>query len=666
MDPASGLSPREQGSVINRRFGPLTTRLFVLLLFGGLAILMTWPLAVNLRKAVPGPPWDNLVWLYDLWWLRHSIVDLGQWPVFNPTIFYPFGYDLRLSETMLANKLLAAPFLFWGDEVIAYNAFLLISFVLTAYATYLLIAYLTDNPYAATVGGAIFAFAPYRMHAMAAGWLPLLGTQWIPLLFLYLERALRERKVRHGLVAGLFFALTVLSSWYYVYIVGSMLLVYLLFRLRPWRETLRDGRVVVSLVLLGVVALLLMAPVAWPVVSRRSGQMGWSLTEIEKWTASIEDFFLPNVYHPVWGESLLRWRSGTLRYPWYAPGFVYLGAIALLLALRGSLRGRSEEDRAAGPLLWVGLVSFVLSLGVALHWNSQAVGLRLPEKAETFVIRVLSTVMSKWALNKASLYEISFPEGTVPIPLPAMLLYLFVPLGDALRTLYRFGVMTTFVVSTLAGVGLAKLSGWHRPPELDLCEGAQAVRPSRRRAAVALTLSILCLGLVLLDFCCAPLAFGFSEIGPQPLDRWLAARPDDAVIMQFPLIRALSGDSLYRTRYHGRRVAYGHGTFYPEPFLDAMDALATFPSEESLQLLSGWGVTHMVVGSRVYDAGWGDVKGQTAEAVQRQIEVTPRLTYLGVSDDAPIWRDERVSHILVNSPPVEPILVDRTYLYELQ
>ncbi len=220
---------------MSQRMGSAQTRFWVLVLFVILSLLMTYPLVLHLRTAVPGPPWDNFVWLYDLWWFRHSIVDLGQWPTYNPGIFYPYGYDLRLSETMLANKVLIAPILFWGDEVLAYNVLLLLGFILTGYATYLLLAYLTGNPYAAVVGGAIFAFCPYRMHAMAAGWLPLLSTQWIPLTFLYLERTLRERKARYALAAGLFRALNILSSWYYLYVVGAFAVIYVLVRLWPWR-----------------------------------------------------------------------------------------------------------------------------------------------------------------------------------------------------------------------------------------------------------------------------------------------------------------------------------------------------------------------------------------------------------------------------------------------
>lgn len=650
------------------RLGSWTTKLFVLLLFAILTVGMTYPLILNLRTAVPGPPWDNFVWLYDLWWFRHSIVDLNEWPTINPTIFYPFGYDLRLSETTLATKLLAAPFLFWGDEILAYNAVLLLSFVLTAYATYLLISYLTDNGYAAIVGAAIFAFCPFRMHAMAAGWLPLMATQWIPLTFLYLERTLRDGKARYALAAGLFMALTVLSSWYYLYIVGPAVALYLLMRMGRLKGSIDRAQLTRNLMFAGFVILVMVLPVALPVVMQQSGAMGWSVADVEKWAASADDFFIPNVYHPFWGEYFLSLRAETLRYPWYAPGFVYLGVVALLLAAGalGRKRGASDITR---PFVWLAVLFFLIGLGLVLHWGNEVVAVRVPENVETWYVRIMSTLMSKLAWHKASLYDFAFEQGTVPIPLPALLVYLFVPLGNAMRTFYRFGVITIFAVSVLAGIGAAQILGGSRAPDVgpkgkyDMAPPPDAKRKSRPSIATA---TAILLGLVLFDFCSIPLPYGMSDIKPQPLDRWLAAHPDDVVLMQFPTIRALSGDSLYRTKFHGKRVAYGHGTFYPDKYVKAMPTLATFPSEQSLKLLKSWGVTHIAVGSQAYDAGWGDQQGQNWEVVRAQIEATKNLKLVGVTYDEPFWRDERVSGIIYGSPPVVPILVDKVYVYELR
>jgi len=650
--------------------GSWGARLGALAFFLVLSVLLTFPLVLHLRSAVPGPPWDNLVWLYDLWWLRHSIVDLGEWPTFNATIFYPYGYDLRLSELMLPNKVLIAPLLLLGDEVLAYNGLLLLSFILTGYATYVFVTYLSGDRLAALIAGVVFAFCSYRMHAMAAGWLPLISTQWIPLAFLYVERMVREHKARYAIAAGFFTALNILSSWYYLYVVVPFVILYVLIRLWPWYRTLRRGVVWRDLALMAAMVVLLVFPVALPVLRVGQGNMGWSLADVEKWAASLEDFFIPNVYHPLWGSYFLQKRAFTLRYPWYAPGFVYLGWPALFLAVLGLLWKKGPRH-VVGPMAWMGGLAFVMALGVVLHWNNTVVEVPVPPAVETFMARAMSTLMSKWALHKASYYDIVFRSGTVPIPLPALLVYLFVPLGDALRTLYRFGVITMFSVAVLAGLGVARLLGCGRIRRGGLASqeqhadsaGEKDGRLNRRRARRGCAAALL--ALVLVDLVSVPLPFGLSEVKAQPLDAWLGALPQDAVIMQFPLTRSFSGDALYRTKYHGRLVAYGHGTFYPQAYREAMPVLGSFPSEESLDLLESWGVTHIVVASQAYDAGWGDLPGQDWATVGQQIAAEARLRPVAEIEDQPFWRDERVSHVLFGNPPVVPLLVDHVYIYEL-
>jgi hypothetical protein len=402
--------------------------------------------------------------------------------------------------------------------------------------------------------------------------------------------------------------------------------------------------------------------------------MGWPLSEVQKWAASAEDAFLPNVYHPIWGERFLRMRAHTLRYPWYAPGFIYLGIVSTILALAGWAYGR-KRFRVVRPLVWMGVVSLVLAMGVVLRWGNKTVGISVSPGLEALFTRFMSTLMSKLALNRASYYDLipkqGWPAGRVPIPLPALLVYLYVPLGNAMRTLYRFGGMTIVVVAVLAGIGAAGMLGGGQPAYDMLGADSSGEVPSRalwrRRASLGwLALTIIWLVLVLADFVPAPLPFGFSEVEAQPLDLWLAAQDDQAVIMQFPLVRGLSGDALYRTKYHRKNVAYGHGTFYPERFQQAMPTLATFPSPESLDLLASWGVTHIVVGSGAYDAGWGDQPDQTWATLEAQIERSSRLVPIGIATDRPFWRDERVSQVIQGSPPVIPILVDKTYLYELR
>mgnify|MGYP001108588180 CR=1 FL=1 len=57
----------------------------------------------------------------------------------------------------------------------------------------------------------------------------------------------------------------------------------------------------------------------------------------------------------------------------------------------------------------------------------------------------------------------------------------------------------------------------------------------------------------------------------------------------------MNGPPLYAASQHGKRIAYGYGTFYPRDWLAQNAALARFPAPESLAPLRQWGVRYVLV-----------------------------------------------------------------------
>jgi len=610
-------------------------------LFAALAVLMTYPLVTYLSRGVPGPPWDNLVWLYDTWWLRQGLFGKVPSLLFNGNIFYPYGYNVTLSETMLANKIFLAPLLLVFSPTVAYNLFLLLTFFLTSLTTYALVLYLTRSRAAGVVAAVAFTYAPHRIGAMAAGWLPLIATQWLPLLFLFLERWVRERKAWLAALAGLFLALNALSSWYYVYIVGLSAALFVLWRLRPWKENFARRQTWAHLALLALVTVALTLPVALPALRAGQDGLAWSLRDVEKWSASLEDFFYPNIYHPLWGNWFLQHRAEVPSYPWYAPGFVFVGFVPLVLAW---LAWRRRTNGVVSGLALITLVAFVLALGVTLHVGGERLYVPVPQGVEQLFARGMHFLTERLAINPVP-YTPLHRHNAIPVPLPALLLYLFLPFGSAMRTLYRFGLITTFGVAVLAGVGTVRL----------------LERRGRWRRALAALITLM----VLFEFLVAPMPFGYADTQPQALDEWLSQLPDTAVLMRFPLVSAWNGDAMYRSALYGRKIAYGHGTFYPPEYMAHADVLETFPSSECISLLQEWGVTHVLVGERAYDEGWGDQPGQTWSSVRAGIQADGRLREVAVVEESAKWLGEKVSGVIRGSLPVVPILQDRVHIYVL-
>lgn len=610
--------------------------LLIVALYATLAVLMTWPLAAHMGDAVPGPPGDNLEYAWKLWWFNSALLERHVSPLNNADIFYPFGYPVALSETTMVHTVLGLPLTALLGEVVAYNTMMLLSYVFSAWAVYLLCRELGSSRLAAFIAGLAFAFCPYRLSHMGAGHLPLMGTAWIALLLLALERLIRRPTVGRGLLVGLAYALMGLSSWYYAAMGGFFAAIYLLLRARPWREHLLRWPFVRALLMGGVLAAILMAPAALPILRLYSeGQASYetSLAYLDRWSASPLDFLYPNAMHSLWGEPLTR-----AYYQNINENLLYLGAVTLALAAIGAWARRRQY--LTRVYVWVALLACLLAMGTTLHFAGKPVYLPVPSQVEQLFARGMYFLTGKLALNKVSFAALRRP-GAIVLPLPTLLLYLFVPLMNAMRVWARFGIVAMLAVAVLAAWGvdhlLARL-------------GSQWVR---------MVLAVVVAILILLDLTVVPYPYGYTEAREQPVDEWLALQPDEGAVLHYPLDKTWFGWMLYPNRVHGHPLAYGYGTFAPQPFEDAAPALAAWPSEGTLQMLRDWGVKYVAVGAVSYGDDW--------PTVEQAMEDLP-LTKVGVFADEPLFHGDRLLRLVpptADVPATELVNGDRqVYLHD--
>lgn len=575
--------------------GSRAAHLAALVLYLALAILLTYPLVTHLTTAVPGAPGENGVWLYDLWRTRQSIADLGRTGAVPDAAARPAGGSLGL-----ANHLLALPWLMAGGEILAYNALALLSFVLTGYATFLYALYITRNPYAAVVSGAILAFSPLRLHWLATGALPLLATQWLPLSLYWLERALREGRRRHAALAGAALGLAMLTTWGAAVVAAGSVILYAVVRLSPWRA--RSNRAARRALWPGVLIALALGAVAL---------LGEPLPPGVAADAppGLDDLLLPSAHHPLWGERFAGLRGAAASQAG-VPGYAYLGLIAAILALLGLTAPDAEEPRTAGALVWLGVVLGLLTLGPVLRLLGQTVNMQgVPEIGER-IARALARL------------GVAAPE-TGALPLPAVLLYAVLSPASAAALVRAAPLVPALALAALAGYGAASMIGGTAPaaPRRARWERARwerednplyaAMRPRGGPNAGALVGALLLLALVAVDYAAAPLGCGFTAPRQGPLDRWLAEQPAQGAVMHYPLERTTSGYTLYASRTHGNPPAQATATAGNRPALDA------FPAPEALALLRSRGVRYVVVDAAAYGdltAGASTLIAQVAAA----------------------------------------------------
>lgn len=604
----------------------------VIALFILTTLVMTYPMILSLGDSIAGPPFDNFEHLYEVWWLKHAIFEQHISPFFNPDLFYPSGYHvLWARNNSVANTILTLPLSLVANEVVAYNTIMLLSFVLSALGVYLLTLHFTGSRIAGVIGGAIFAFCPYRMFRLHVGHLPLLQTQWLPFLFLYVEKTIQNPRPKTALLSGLFYALTILSSLHYGYMALILIGVYVLARARPWREYWKRSSWTCILTFVGT-ALTIAGPMLYPLVRLyASDEIALSPLQSTWISASIPDFFIPNFFQPLWGKSLL---------PYYLrnshENFVSLGTIPLLFVLIALWRNHSRLTFVCGL---IAVLSFILALGPTLQVGGETLYLSVPSWLERGFTAVMTFLAKHLALNPTTFYWKLWVKDAVYVPLPTMLLYLYLPFFDFMRYPSRFGVFTALAVAVLAGTGVSQLP----------------VILRRGKSSTKLCLATLILGMILFEFAAVPPPFGISRVRVQAVDRWLATQEGDFAVMKYPLDRALTGPTLFGTTVHGKKVVYGYGSLFPRAFVESMGVLSRFPDSECITLLKRWEVRYILVCSTSY--------GETWKQLSLDIAANPNLRYVTSIQEEPVSTGDR---LLKHMPEYSWWFVtEKVYIYEI-
>jgi hypothetical protein len=313
----------------------------VLLLFAVLAAFMTWPLLPNINRAVayPGDPYIN-AWVLDWDWYAtfHHPSRL-----FQADIFYPAKDSLAFSENLYGIAVVLFPLRAAGaSPLTAYNAAMLLGFMLCGYGAYLLAYEITGTGWGAVAAGIFYAFLPYRFTQASHVQYVWAGT--LPLLLYALVRYARMPDWPHAVWFGAAFLWNGLSNIHFL-LFGSIAVVMTVAILRPPLPRIAAAC---------AMALLLLAPFLWPyhAASKLYG-MERSWDETMDRSAVPHDWLLNN----------LTWRPyPTIDDPSVDPErWLFPGALAVCLAVV-AFASREWKSLILG-WSWA-LLGFIGSLGL--------------------------------------------------------------------------------------------------------------------------------------------------------------------------------------------------------------------------------------------------------------------------------------------------------------
>ena len=489
-------------------------------LFAGLTVVMLLPLSVNLSGMVAEPT-DPLLNAWRLQWNARAFLSgpAGIANLFDTNILYPYPLTLAYSEHFLMLSAQALPFLLLASShLFGLNLSVLLTFVLSGYAMYLLAADWTGSRRAGLIAGLLFAFSQQRFGQL--NHLEVLVYQWLPLALLALHWLLTRPGKRYGLLFIIFVNLQALSGFHFtlnLVIAGGLLaLVYAVAGRVHWRWGLAWAAGLAA-----AVTLLLNWPV-WRLYLYFSDVMGAIRTpgEVRIYSAALTDYMTSLPFNLLYGWTFGRWQPPDHQFQPLMP----VGLAGLLLAGAGLVWGLARR-RASGVVLGLLLVLAGLLLSFGLNENALGPGL-------------------------APLLRYS----------PYAWLYDHLVFFQGIRVPGRF--------SALVLAGLAILAGW----------GLAAIfnRPAGGRPAYT-ALALVLAGLVLLEAWSAPLVgpqFPAGQAIPAVYSWLQRETPAETVVLELPYAEFSEFVYEYYSSHHWRRLANGSTGFTPPLYRELRQWLA--------------------------------------------------------------------------------------------
>lgn len=519
--------------------------LLALVLYTAVTVVFTWPLALYLTDAIPGDSFDGWQNYWNLWWMRQALVERITNPLFTDLLYHPTGVSLYFHTLNPFNGVTTLPVQLAFGLIPAYNAVVLMSWVLGGYGMFLLTRWLIQQqahrggnesspsrhpdekgtavqgqrtalrlaclvgPFAA---GLIYTLSPFHM-AHLLGHMQVMSLQWMPFYILALLRSLAKAQsgrpwLRMALWAGFFLILTGLCDWYYVlylflFTAGAVLWQWL----TPGSPSLRRlflvlGPPVVAGLLFAVGLSFWLIPMVIEATQFRF--MVRPPADLYILSASVMDFLIPNRLHTLFRPESFTWPGNQIAPVSERTIAIGYTALALAAAALVLLRGKAT--------FWgVMLLCFLaLALGPQIHlgditWET------IPEAV------LQGEEVTSWT-----------PYGA---------LNQWIPFMRISRSVSRFAVMVQLCVAVLAGLGLWKL--------------LIHVRKPISHALVSAAILIL----LLFEYWVAP--YPLSHPDTPAWYRDLAADPDPRAVLNLPMNYDRPGYLLYQT-VHGKplTVAY--------------------------------------------------------------------------------------------------------------
>ncbi|MGH2956925.1 MAG: hypothetical protein ACRDL6_08030, partial [Solirubrobacterales bacterium] len=399
--------------------GEISRRELLLVVFAAClaAVVMHWPLVLNLGDEIPKDLGDPLPQAWQVAWGGHALANQPL-EFFQSNQFWPVDDSLAFGDALIGY----APAGLIGegphDAVVRYDLLFLFAYALAFLGAYLLAREIGIGPAGAAVAGAAFAFAPFRLEQN--GHMQVISSGGIPLCLALFVRGARLRSplwlVAGWLVAGWQLSLGFALGLPLAYLLAGAVVAIIAAWLWRGRSPL-DRRLVIAglggaLVFIAI-ALLIARP--YFRVADEHPEAKRPPSVVEAYSGPAEVFLTAPEENLVWGDATAELRDELENVP---EKTLFPGLVILVLALIGLTSARLDRRLRIG--LGAGVVAIsVLALGFqeedGLIWPYRALyealpgweAIRTPGRLVTFSslgLALLAAAGAEWSLKGTRLW----------------------------------------------------------------------------------------------------------------------------------------------------------------------------------------------------------------------------------------------------------------------
>lgn len=493
--------------------------------------------------------------------LQNRWVDILQMP-----IFYGFADSLLYSELFIFHAVVALPiYLFFKDSIITYNVLSVLTIIFSVFSMFLLAKYITGRFWPSVLASVIYVFNPFVIGHFPDN-LHYFSLQWIPLIFLYFEKFLKEQTAKFGFLIFLFLTLQLLTTITFGALLSVILPIYGLIRIwqMEYISNLSKLSHLKKFLNLGIVCgLVLFSTTAFGInqvynIYFQGKTFGRDLAETAVFSPWVYDLFLtsPNNLIYGWGR---QWSKENL------PVFFFDNPEYI------------ERNLFFGLGVWVLLITSFFIVRKSQHRK----------------IWLASLVVVGFAVALSFGPRIRFSEY-FSLPGPYGFLHQFHPLLQNLRVASRFMVLAFLFLGLIGAI-----------TSLEILK--------KPRGNIIIIIFII---VIILEYSSTP--WQFRPI-PEDLRQFysvLEKQKDVDVLLELPIGNLFSRIGLSRGQFvetsymlygatlHNKKLINGYSSYTPVQYPARVEYLSVnFPTTLKLKTLQKWGVGAIAMHKREFQFG---------------------------------------------------------------